>query len=310
MKIIRLLSIAIFLGAALGTTSCVMSGLDGVEYHAVVYGLNEYDSIINLSFAENDGKDMNDLLTDQGVNVINTRTGYSGQSITKADFLADIENAKGQISSNDIFIFYFAGHGQISEDGIGSGIAFSDSALKPPEDLYFIESTAVMFDELFSIIDSLNALHNIIILDACNSGGFLNSSFGINRLPEDAQYPANINPDDNTSFFDTISNYFAEYNYDNYTVIASGGQKEPVPDTWLFPTLPLRPIPFDPSWNLPDTADFRDNGVFTSIFMLAAARGDLNSDGYVTTTEAYHYTFTTYNKTYNQAIQGSVRFFL
>jgi hypothetical protein len=55
MKIIRLLSIAIFLGAALGTTSCVMSGLDGVEYHAVVYGINTYNEMRNLNNAANDG---------------------------------------------------------------------------------------------------------------------------------------------------------------------------------------------------------------------------------------------------------------
>jgi hypothetical protein len=124
MKIIRLLSIAIFLGAALGTTSCVMSGLDGVEYHAVVYGINTYNEIGDLNNAENDGADMKTLLEAQGYQVHNS---IIGPAVDRDEVIADLAALEPIVDSNDILLFYFAGHGGPVPGSDEAFIAFTDS---------------------------------------------------------------------------------------------------------------------------------------------------------------------------------------
>jgi hypothetical protein len=153
-------------------------------------------------------------------------------------------------------------------------------------------STVIRTSELTAAMDAVGALHNIVILDSCNSGGFISGDYGIDQLPDDKTYPTNLNPDENRNFSDSIGNYFSHHGNANYTLISSGGFAEPVPDGWS--------IPFQEDWGLPDTADFRNNGVFTSVFMLSSVRADANGDSYITASEAYSYTRKTIDRTYNR----------
>jgi hypothetical protein len=270
-----------------------MSGLDGVEYHAVVYGINTYANMRNLNNAANDGADMKTLLEAQGYQVHNINIG---PAVNRDEVIADLAALESIVDSNDILLFYFAGHGGPVPGSDEAFIAFTNSTASDSNGDGVFDSVnlskVIRTSELTSAMDAVGALHNIVILDSCNSGGFISGDYGIDQLPDDKTYPTNLNPDENRNFSDSIGNYFSHHGNANYTLISSGGFAEPVPDGWS--------IPFQEDWGLPDTADFRNNGVFTSVFMLSSVRADANGDSYITASEAYSYTRKTIDRTYNR----------
>ncbi|KMQ49391.1 hypothetical protein CHISP_3697 [Chitinispirillum alkaliphilum] len=98
-----LLSIA----AAISILSNCNSNTDYDKY-ALVYGISEYHiNWMNLPYSASDADSISGMLQTYGYNVL-SRTN---SDVTKHQIIDDLKDMKNRISENDLFLFYFSGHG-------------------------------------------------------------------------------------------------------------------------------------------------------------------------------------------------------
>jgi hypothetical protein len=234
------------------------------DRYALVYGVDEYfGNSLDLPSALNDATDMTALLAAQGYSVT-TRTGGTA---TKTNLLADMAAAAAMVTEDDLFLFYFAGHGDFgtlneseppSADSYDECIVLSDGTT----DEKFFD------DELADLLAAIPCRMKVVILDSCFSGGFIGDS-----AETDGILPAYDGDTDGwlASLVPAISLYV---NFDGEgfdippelaMVIAAAGEQEV-------------------AWLLVD-----EHGIMTTFLLETPQYGDRNGDGYVTVTEAYDY---------------------
>jgi hypothetical protein len=247
--------------------------------YAITYGVSIYDSGLpegsgpNLRYADDDAISVAAMLGNQGYSVL---LRIDSQA-TKAQLLSDIAEVVSKAKEGDLFLFYFSGHG--GQAGTGAEAAFGDSQnewifLHGSVDPLNLAAT-VNDDQLISALAAIPCRRKVIILDSCNSGGFLG-----NALETDGT-------DLPTTIVDTISLYA---NFDGSSadippweamVIGASGEQE---SSYESPG----PDPLDPG-------PLYYHGVFTYFLLQAERNADRNRDGYITVTEAYYYVRTQIN---------------
>ena len=310
----HILSIFAFL-----TVSALLTGCGSVnslpDRYALVYGVSDYGgatganfNINDLSLPDDDAADMEALLLSQGYTVT-TRTNAEA---TRAQFEADIASVAAQAGPNDLVIIYFAGHGfgdgmeeQYSQELLQffSGLQSDESDGTSPMDEHFffhrtggsadltefVQEQALTDDQMGELISGIPAERTVVFIDACHSGGFLNSSGAIEATPTDYQGSGDgISPGDAAR---ALSMYFAgsggdsDIASDTALVMAASGERE---FTWE-----------DGSLN---------NGVFTYFLVEAATTGDRNGDGYITVSELYSSTRAAIADYWNTRYTGSAQF--
>lgn len=275
ITVLTLLSTALLL---LG--SCAISTLPAPKYYAIVYGIGTYPNLAakyQLPGARNDGGEMQLLLNGQNFEIINLNsdsTTDNSDSVTATRMNDDFLTASSKVGSNDIFLFFYAGHGGVNTDGSDGMLLLSDY------DEYLPSAEAVYTSDLFAKIRSLGALHNIVILDSCNSGNFIGDSYGVDTLPDGYEYPINTG-NSGAGLYTAIENYFTNNPIDNFSVMTAAGAAEESYE-WDATKAAAAGV---------STEDFANNGVFTGFLLEAPRYGDANGDGLVTLSEAYHYTY-------------------
>jgi hypothetical protein len=193
---------------------------------------------------------------------------------SKSNILSDIQGLSGTLGRNDVLVIYFAGHG------------FQQTSL-PPTHEYFNPYGAVMKyipngayenftlfcirdDELRAAFGALATPRKVLILDACNSGGFIGNSLEVDvtQDPFTGGWPL-VTP---ATWIEAISNYsslqasptgLSPY---GAQVLSSAGRNE-----LSFENATL------------------GHGVMTCFLLqgLQGSRADLNGDGHVTVLEAF-----------------------
>lgn len=135
----------------------------GVEYWAVIIGVSNYLYQDTLNYADDNavslyqqlapviGPDHIDLLTNGEANKAAIQSSIQ-------DWLAPRED------SNDVVLFYFAGHG--SEYS-------GDYDICPYDGNPYLVSSFIWDGELNSWLSSLDSNNIVVILDSCESGGFI-----------------------------------------------------------------------------------------------------------------------------------------
>ena len=99
---------------------------------------------------------------------------------TKANLIADLAALGSQVGSNDLFVFYFSGHGMqvtgtppveyiVPEGGVSGG--------------YGIPANSVSDTELGSFLGPISTKRKVVILDTCNSGGFIGNTLEADSIP-------------------------------------------------------------------------------------------------------------------------------
>ncbi|HEB09945.1 MAG TPA: caspase family protein [Spirochaetales bacterium] len=245
------------------------------DRYAIVYGIADYDDPIpgyypgvptsnDLSYTDNDAEDMAQLLTNQGYNVT------LSTSVTQAQLDSDFATARAQAGKDDLFLFFFSGHGgqdlqgQFNEpppgDDADEFIVLSDAST----DLYIIDN------ELGDLIASIPALKKIVIIDACNSGGFIGNKLEVDATPPDYSGTEDSSLGQAISLWANFSGEAYDISPYDALVISASGERE---YSWE------GGVPYN-------------HGFFTYFLLETPDHGDNNGDGYVTVTEAYYYTRT------------------
>jgi hypothetical protein len=264
--------------------------------YAVVYGIADYNpdggsGSEDLKYTVNDATAMGALLSKQGYDVT-LRTdplGIPGATATYSQLLADLNTVKSQAGKDDLFVFFFSGHGCNPAPTGGSeppeGDAYDEGIVLNTE----VATKNLYDDELGQLIKAIPCKKKIVILDSCNSGGFIGNDLETDSTPPEYEGQQN-------GFGDVLSRAIHLYtNYKDRTydidpsdalVISASGERE-----------------F--SYEFPDSPDFPDYGIFTYYLLKTADRGDHNGDGYVTALEAFYYAKEQIEENWNILFDGA-----
>jgi uncharacterized caspase-like protein len=244
------------------------------ERYAIVYGISDYAGSGNdLTWPEYDAADMENLLGRNGYEVIK-RIDSGATQAQLADDINDIIYTRAA-ARDSFFLFYFSGHGAQmqtrgpepgAQDGWDEYIFLYDSS-----DIY---DGGVSDDELMGLISRVPSRQKVVIIDACNSGGFIGDFPGVDLGTSSPLFNAGA----------AFSAYFAntesgDIPYTGAIVLAAAGERELSYDS--------------PTYS---------NGVFTHFLLETARRADWNGDGYVTVSEAYYYIKNGINSTWNSRL--------
>ena len=230
--------------------------------YAIVYGISDYEGAIHdLQYAAADATEMAAMLTGQGYSV----QERIDAAATKTQLLEDIAAAASAAKEEDLFLFYFSGHGGQPDTGPES--AAGD---KWNECIYLNGPEAMTDDELVSALALIPCRHKVVILDSCASGGFIGNELEADNIP-----PSLL--EGGRSLLATLGSAISLYaNFDGSSadippwkalVLSASGERESSYE---------KDYPFN-------------HGVFTYFLLQAERRADRNRDGSITATEAYDY---------------------
>ncbi len=263
MKTAKLAMAGLGLLAVLAT-GCVLDA--PYEKYAIVYGISDYEGTGNdLQFADDDAIDMAAMLSGQGYTV----RRQTDAAATRTQLLDDAAAIASSAKENDLFLFFFSGHG--GQSGSGPESAGGDEK----DELIYLYSSTFNDNELIEAFAAIPCRRKVVILDSCYSGGFIGNGLETDGIP-----PALL--EGGQSLSASLTEAIALYaNFDGGSadippwealVISASGERE-----YSFES-PSESG--DPTYN---------HGVFTYFLLEAERNADRNGDGYVTVTEAYDY---------------------
>lgn len=289
--------------------------------YAVVYGVADYGPVIsNLWYTDNDAVAVRDLLESRGYEVVfrlsSDVESYPEESTealpTRDQLVADLEEAARTLDEDDSFLFYFSGHGgrigdfapahvpdtsepfghaEVAEylalyNDIGSeligGYSWYGATIDPDE----FPRVSVKDDELAELIRAIPARAKTIVIDACNSGGIIGTSTAFDTYPQDYDGSTQVRGSDARRaalelFFSAPGAADVDVTYKDAVVLAAAGADE---------------LAYEPKKQV---AGPEGHGFFTELFLAGADHGDINDDGYITTSEMYRYVTTYIDEVHN-----------
>lgn len=142
-------------------------------------GINNYkNEKYNLTGAVNDIKKLSTAAGEKGKGIfasVNT-TLIENNKATKQNILSQIKEIKSKIKSTDVFILFYSGHGVVHKE-------------KGTEDFYFVlhdvvnmygggdelVNKSISSTELKNVLASIKANKQLVVIDACQAGGVLES---------------------------------------------------------------------------------------------------------------------------------------
>jgi hypothetical protein len=268
--------------------------------YALVYGVSTYQSMYqeatnyypyvitnpqpasfnNLSYSDDDAKSISDLLTSQGWTVMTRTKGSVGDSVnqpTRDQMKNDLSDLASTMNSDSTVLVYFSGHGTMN-NGLAYIVPYqgiSDST-SPIIDY----SKCISPSDLSSMLSLLPTKNIIVLADTCYSGGFVSSGSSIDASPQ------NFSSMPTYSAFGTAMANFGSLLVANAS--ASGAKT---------------PIVVSAAGSIEQSFETSSlsHGVFTYYLLEAAAKGDKDGDGIVTTTEAYSYASEAIKSKYDSA---------
>ncbi|MFQ3621329.1 MAG: caspase family protein, partial [Spirochaetales bacterium] len=182
LNLIQAFLLTLLLIGIIGLASCSLDPDPGERY-ALVYGVSQYVEPNNqLLYSARDAEDVGNLLIQGGYPADNVRVRLNADA-TKDQLEADIEWVAGHAKKDSLFLFYFSGH--------GLQIKPSDSIYSLPTGeyifLYHPQNTlqlgGVKDSDLMQLIAKIPSRRKGILVDACNSGGFIGDFPGVEGLP-------------------------------------------------------------------------------------------------------------------------------
>ena len=256
---------------------------------AIVYGISDYALFGagsgDLSFCHADAEDMASTLYHQGYEVL-LQTDLNA---TYSQLVADIDTVRLEADAGDLFLCFFSGHGLQSSDIQGAEPAAADNR---QEGILLNEGgdhKILIDDELGSLGERVRCDRRIVIIDACNSGGFIDNELETDSFPPD--YTGGEN-----SIIDTISRSISLY------VNFAGGGCDIPPETALVISASGEQ---EPSF---EQGSPYNHGIFTYYLLKAATEGDANRDGFVTVFETLAYIRDEIEADWNTSLGGSYQF--
>jgi len=136
--------------------------------YMISIGINKYaNENLNLTYASPDAKAFAVFMKSKGNSLFNKINAYTfiDHDATKKNILAAIDEVSRNIKKEDVFVFFFAGHGSIA-DNMFYFITSEVTGLYQKDKL----NEAICVSELQERIKKIPALKQVVFIDACHSG--------------------------------------------------------------------------------------------------------------------------------------------
>ena len=264
--------------------------------YALVYGVSIYATSLpagtypNLLYPADDAEDVAAMLAAEGYTVKSRWVDASGdlwvdgvwldsvdlpanagQAPTEATLLSDLASLSSLIGSTDEFVFYFSGHGMQDAEGTHEFFVPFEGIVKIGVDYYGDEATSVRDDEMGTYLtESIHTPRRVVILDTCNSGGFIGNTLEVDTTP-----PTTSTAGKPSFSLSTIAKAIAAYA--RFTTSSSTG----------ISAYQAQVLSAAGSGEYSYEVTGLDHGVMTYYLLKTAEYGDLNGDGSVTVLEAF-----------------------
>jgi hypothetical protein len=124
--------------------------------------------------------------------VTNTGTPGAGEPFapSKANILADIQALSGTVGPNDVVVIYFSGHGTQDTSTTPAheffdpyGAVMQYTGPTGDGNYYDWPAPSVRDDDLRAAFSAINTPRKVLILDTCNSGGFIGNQAEVDWSP-------------------------------------------------------------------------------------------------------------------------------
>ena len=280
--------------------------------YALVYGVADYElqEVTSLNYTDDDARDIADLLDRKGWEVRlriddGSEDSSPGGMRVKNTAPASLDQLKKDITDlaaaapkGSRFLFYFAGHGNQASGKAGeepnggdanqewlffygeNPLELSSSGITSRELSWNAswEDVALQDDQLGTLLGRLPEGMRMVVIDACNSGGFIGTSSSVDPHPQD--YTGGGGNYQLSSAIEAYLNYSdgggADILSREALVAAAAGEREE--------SLEDHPLRQETS-----QAPKFEHGLFTYGFLEAVSQGDANNDGWITLGEAADY---------------------
>jgi Caspase domain len=148
--------------------------------YALILGVNNYKNPkYKLNYALSDAKGFEEMINDGNSRLfgeIKVHTLYDHE-VTKQNVIDKFNELAGVMKEQDVFIFYYAGHGTLDQDDVASEFYIVPYDIVQ---LYgnskMLKAKAISATEIKDISVRLNAQKQVYIIDACHSAGALESN--------------------------------------------------------------------------------------------------------------------------------------
>jgi hypothetical protein len=151
------------------------------DLYILSIGINEYKNPqYNLDYAVNDASSFSKALEKGADSLFNQVFDYriTNEKATKVELVKVLAELKDKIGPEDVFVFYYAGHGVMSfpkEDGSQDFYIVTHDLVNLYGDQAMLDEKAISAKELMQYSVSIAAEKQLFVLDACHSGGALES---------------------------------------------------------------------------------------------------------------------------------------
>ena len=257
---------------------------DPGERYALVYGVAQYVKPLNkLKYSADDAIAVGNLLTSRGYREENVLI-RTDTAATKTQLEVDLKTIAGRASSDSLFLFYFSGHGGVQWKVNGSTHEYI--FLYDPHNTL---NGGIQDSDLMQLLRTIPSRRKVVILDSCNSGGFIGDFPGIDGIPPDYR-------GSKADYFKAAQKAFVKYfanveegdiPYTEAVVIAAGGSDE---------------LTFEADSDL--NGNPVAHGILTYYLLKAPRNADKNNDGWITTLEIYSYIRDRVEKDWNKYLSS------
>lgn len=157
-----------------------------MKSHIVSIGISQHQNAgDNLQYADKDAQEFYDLFSQNLPEL-----GYKKLLLNSEATLGQIRSAIGAelkeaISPEDVFFFFYSGHGAIGQDKSSPDTALN--YLVPFDATYDFENSAVSIEYLKEVFEELPSKANFIFVDSCFSGSMAKNSKGF-HVPKTKTY--------------------------------------------------------------------------------------------------------------------------
>ena len=146
----------------------------GIQLHLVVVGINKYKNPkYNLNYASADAKGFKEAIEKGGKSIFSKiNVVFIGDDIaTKSGISAELDKVKTAAKPQDVFIFYYAGHGVLNEKREFFLVPHYVIQLYGQDDA--LAQKGLSANQLQQFSKDIKAQKQLFILDACQSAGAL-----------------------------------------------------------------------------------------------------------------------------------------
>jgi len=138
--------------------------------YIMAIGINNYQNPrLNLNYAYADARGFVDLIKQDSKKLFKNIkvTELFDERATRKNILESLDKLIGEVGPQDVFYFYYAGHGSLVDDKFYF-IPTENTRLYEQESL---DSAAIYAGLLKDKLQKIQALKQVVIVDACHSGG-------------------------------------------------------------------------------------------------------------------------------------------